>query len=133
MDPLGVAFLIWLFSRGSSSSSSSSSSPALPKPAPGGAHVYPPAMPADTVPVSVPSGATGSKKWIVYHPLTPTVIARAEALLKDPTAKAETIERDQDGNVVRYLKLNAPPGHTSVTAWRPNPNYKPPAGAPVYT
>jgi len=95
--------------------------------APGGggtAHVFPPA-PATPVPVpgAVPVSAPGrikSRRWKPYHPLTPGVIARAEELLRDPTAPAEVIEKDASGQPVRFLKLNAPPGHLSVTAWRPN-------------
>ncbi len=91
---------------------------------------YPPVQPVPDAPIpaSVPSGPTFSKQWLLYKPLNEAVIARAMQLLKDPNAKPETIERDPSGQggMVRFLKLNAPPGKTSVTAWRPNPAYQAP-------
>ena len=105
-----------------------SGSPRSPGPP---AFQYPPVQPVPDAPIpaSVPSGPTFSKQWLLYKPLNEAVIARAMQLLKDPNAKVETIERDPAGpGLVRYLKLNAPPGKTSVTAWRPNPAYQAPGG-----
>lgn len=69
-------------------------------------------------PVSYGAPASG---WTPYKPLTAEVIARAEALLHDPT-KTETIEPDpaHPGEVVRYLRTHdTHTGKTNVTAWRP--------------
>jgi hypothetical protein len=62
--------------------------------------------------------------WVPYAPLTPEVIARAEQILHDRNAH-QLIENDPShpGLKVRYLRTtDNPPGHTSVTAWMPNPN-----------
>jgi hypothetical protein len=87
-----------------------------------------PPTPAQLIPASVPSGPTFSKKWVPYHPLTQPVIARAEQLLHDPHAKDETIEQNPSGaGVVRYLKLHAPKGRLSVTAWKPTLDHETPS------
>lgn len=67
-----------------------------------------------------PAGAT--RAWISYAPLNAQVIARAQALLNDPTAPVETIEADpvKPSAVVRYLKTTQG-GKVNVTAWRPKP------------
>jgi len=65
-------------------------------------------------------GAGPATGWIPYAPLTPEVIARAEAILHDPS-KHETIEPDptHPGAVVRYLRTpDTHTGKVNVTAWR---------------
>jgi hypothetical protein len=89
-----------------------------------------PLPPATLVPASMPSGPTFAETWKPYAPLNQAVIARAEQLLRDPSAPHEVIEPDPAGQgKVRYLKLNAPPGHWSVTAWKPTIAQHPPATA----
>lgn len=71
-------------------------------------------------PISYKGGGGGMRgRWKPYKPLTPEVIARAQALLNDRSVH-EVIEKDAAGGVVRYLRTtDNPPGHVSVTAWRP--------------
>jgi hypothetical protein len=83
---------------------------------------YTPGAPAAKKPAP---GDTGTGAWVTYDSggvkMPPAVIARAKVLLNDKTAH-ETIEPDpsRPGEMVRYLRTtDNPPGHTSVTAWRP--------------
>lgn len=117
MDPIAFFLLLYAATQGRGSGGGGSTF-AFPK--------VPPAPPVDApIPASVPSGPTFGKQWLLYQPLNQAVINRAVALLRDPTAKTETIEPDPSGKPgqVRYLKLEAPKGKLTVTAWRPNPNF----------
>lgn len=93
-----------------------------------------PAPPTVLIPASMPSGPTFAETWVPYAPLNAAVIARAEQLLRDPRAPHEVIEQDPaSAGKVRYLKLNAPPGHWTVTAWRPTLAQHPSPAAPITT
>lgn len=89
----------------------------------GGGHVDPHAFPPDgggLRPASYGGGGASSSEWTPYKPLTPEVIARAQALLSD-ASKVETIEPDPShpGEVVRYLRTpDTRTGKVNVTAWR---------------
>lgn len=126
VDPLLGLLLLWAFSRSGSAPGGGGSlfpSPRAGKPADkggGGASKFPVTPPAPSVP---PRAQTPAGKWKPYAPLNPQVIARANALLRDKgmAINAEVIEPDPaGGGVVRYWKVNQPPGKISVTAWRPN-------------
>lgn len=134
MTPVDLLLALLLFGlarRKGGGASSSSSTPGAQQNSNTGPFAFPPITPQpanNPIPASVPSGPTFGKQWIVYAPLTPDVVARAKQLLLDPTVPTETIEKDAKGGVVRYLKLTANK-KTTVTAWRPNPNFKPAASA----
>jgi hypothetical protein len=129
-----ILFGLWLFSR---RKHGASLSPWMPSSSVHHAHAgHPstgpaafPVPPGELVPASMPSGPTFGAGWVPYDPLNQAVIARAEQLLRDASAPHEVIEQDPAGaGKVRYLKLNAPPGHWTVTAWRPT--LLPPGAAP---
>lgn len=132
MDPILGLLLLFALSRkkdGSAPWSTSSSHASTPSTGP---TAFPP-VPATIVhPTTSPSVHAGAR-WVPYVPLVQAVIDRANALLHDPTMhpNEERIEPDPaSGGQVRYLKLSAPPGHTSVTAWKPT-LLQPAAGAPT--
>lgn len=122
--PLALLGVMYLLSRGRRPSYSPwghtvhHASPHAAHPSTGPAAF--PVPPTGLVPAMMPSGPTFAPSWAPYHPLNQAVIARAEQLLRDPAAPHEVIENDPAGaGKVRYLKMNAPPGHWSVTAWKP--------------
>lgn len=123
----GLLFLLLLL--GFSKKDGNAAAPGAPTPtsaAPPGPFAFPQVLPASTVPTRVPSGPLLSPKFILYKPLNQPVIDRAVQILRDPTAKTETIEPDPSGQpgLVRFLKLTTN-GKTNVVAFRPNPNFKP--------
>lgn len=96
---------------------------------PPGPPLPPGPMPYDYPPAPAPRNVPGpspSSEWLPYKPLNPLIVARAEEILKDPT-KHVVIEADPTkpgGSLVRYIRTtDNPPGHTSVTAWLPNPKF----------
>lgn len=118
VDPVLGLLILWaLSSRGKRGGGGG-----WPSPFPGKASDFPKTPPIAT-PVTTPPSVRAGAKWKPYAPLNQAVIARAVALLKDPTMKVndERIEPDPAGSgKVRYWKVAQPPGKVSVTAWRPN-------------
>jgi hypothetical protein len=128
IDPLLGLLLLWAFSKGGKSATPGGGSlfpsPRAGKPADkggGGASAFPVTPPQPSVPVR---SASPPAKWKPYPaPIPAAVIARAQALLRDPTMRIndERLEPDPAGSgPVRYWKVNQPPGKVSVTAWRPS-------------
>jgi hypothetical protein len=114
---LGKLLILYLLAKNSDKGGTSSSSPAVFPPAKS-PPLSPPA-PGATTPVTYTS--PHAHKWVPYAPLTTEVIARAQTLLSDPTFTTELVEPDAQFGKVRYLRVHPSPGHTSVTAWKPNP------------
>jgi hypothetical protein len=115
-------FFLWLLSGGNSRGGGGGS---RPKPTPATdpfafAPVVPPSSSAAPRAVPVSYSAAPSGQWLSYAPLNPTIVSRAQALLKDPS-KHEVIEPDptRPGKVVRFLRTkDSATGMTSVTAWK---------------
>lgn len=128
VDPLLGLLLLWAFSKGSKASAPGGGSlfpsPRAGKPADkggGGASKFPVTPPAPSTP---PYSPTPPGKWKPYpSPIPAAVVARAQALLRDPTMRIneERLEPDPAGSgPIRFWKVNQPPGKVSVTVWRPN-------------
>jgi hypothetical protein len=128
-----LAPLLFLFALGRAKGGGFNVSPPgrgrPPRPRPNDPHDYTNVQP--TPAAYKPAGPSTEKPWLTYpNPIPAAVINRAQALLKDHTVH-EQIEKDPStGGTVRYLRTtDNPPGHTSVTAWIPNPNYHGPVPA----
>lgn len=133
MDPLLGLLLLWAATKwkGGGAAPPKGGGSLWPSPRPGkpvdkgggGASSFPVTPPPPTVPIAPPSTVRQGAKWKPYAPLNAQVIARAQALLRDKSMAIndERIEPDPAGQgSIRYLKVNAPPGKISVTAWRPS-------------
>lgn len=133
MDPLLGLLLLWAVTKwkGGPSPAPGKGGSLWPKPRAGkpvdkgggGASSFPVTPPPPTVPIAPVHTVKQGAKWKPYAPLNAPVIARAQALLRDKSfhINEERIEPDPAGQgSVRYLKVNAPPGKISVTAWRPS-------------
>jgi hypothetical protein len=137
VDPLLGLLLLWAFSKGKGGAPAPGGS-LWPSPSPGkpadkgggGASKFP----VSPAPPSVPPRSRSGGNWKPYPaPIPAAVVARAQALLRDPTMaiNAERLEPDPAGSgQVRYWKVNAPPGKVSVTAWKPSLAQARPAGNP---
>jgi hypothetical protein len=122
VDPiLGLLLLLALAKKGSGGAVLFPGTHAGPGPTTGPS-AFPPVPATHAQPPAPSPSVQAGKKWQVYHPLNQAVIARAEQLLYDKTMRVneERIEPDPaGGGNMRYLKVAAPTGKISVTAWKP--------------
>lgn len=141
MTAWGPFLILWFLSRSSGAARAPAPKPKVPEPGPfhfppvqppkpkPGAPAKPgaaakPGAPGQPAPVNVKYAPSApSSDWIPYEPVPGAVAARAKQLLSDASVH-EAIEKDpaHPGQVVRFLRTtDNPPGHTSVTAWKPRP------------